>query len=160
MVRPTINSEKHIVQIPFNTSTVGVTRNNSIVIAKAAPSNNKHVREGALVKAVYVELWVNGSTSAQGTQITIFEKTVSGQIPAITAQMIALNDYPNKKNVLFTSQGLTSDAITNAVPILRQWIKIPKGKQRMGLGDEITLSIVSQVTDLAFCGIAIYKEYF
>jgi len=43
---------------------------------------------------------------------------------------------------------------------MRGWYKIPKTKQRFGLGDRLVLQIASQGTDaLDFCGFATYKEY-
>ncbi len=160
MVRPTINSEKHIVQRTFLNAAVGTVR--SLILAQATSSitNSEDVRIGAVVKAVYVELWFAGEGAAAGTSICILEKLVAGQAAASTAQMLALHTYPNKKNVLFTHQGLTSFAAANAVPVMRGWYKIPKGKQRMGQGDTIQLTILSQVDGFNMCGVFIYKEYF
>ncbi len=95
-----------------------------------------------------------------GTSIAILEKLIGDADPPTAADMLALHDYANKKNVLWTHQGLSSDQNTNAVPVLRGWVKIPKGKQRFGQGDSFELEMLSQVDGFNFCGMAIFKEYF
>ncbi len=77
-------------------------------------------------------------------------------------QIAALHDYANKKNILFTAQGLVTPTDGGQVPVLRGWYKIPKGKQRFGLGDRLFLTIRNNnaaAIDINFCGLAIYKEY-
>ena len=160
MVRPTINSEKHIVQIPFNANAIGETNVIGIVNARDNRTNPTHVRIGSTVKAVYIELWILGDGQQTGTQITILEKTVGDAVIIDTTEMITLNEYRNKKNIFNITQGLTGDENTNPVPVMRGWYKIPKGKQRMGQGDGITIATTSQVTGYSFCGNVIFKEYY
>ncbi len=79
-----------------------------------------------------------------------------------TASMAALHDYANKKNILFTAQGLLTPTDGGQVPVVRGWYKIPKGKQRFGLTDQLFVSIRNNNAtsiDINFCGLAIYKEY-
>ena len=160
MVRPTINSEKHIFQIPFNNAAIGSPSREVLITAVASPSANNEVRVGATVKAVYVELWFQGEGMGTGTSIAVIEKLPIGDNGPTTTDLITLNAYNNKKNVFWTQQGLSGDQNTNPVPVLRGWMKIPKGKQRFGLGDSFTLSMVGQVDGFNYCGVAIYKEYF
>jgi len=160
LVRATINSEKHIRQIGFNNASIGAVSSLTLVSAVKVPSADSEVREGAVVKAVFIELWLQGEGMATGTSIVILEKLVNDGDNPTTANMIALNSYTNKKNILFTHQGLSSDQNTNAVPVMRGWYKVPKGKQRFGLGDKLLLQIASQVDGVNFCGNAIYKEYY
>ncbi len=118
------------------------------------------VAEGSVVKAIYIELWLQNEGSLGESIVTVCKDTKDGVGPNF-AQLAALFTYNNKKNILFTHQGLTSnDGVSGPVVVLRQWIKIPKGKQRMGLGDRIVLSISNtSANDLVRCGFAIYKEY-
>ncbi len=160
MVRPTINSEKHVVQLGFNNVAIDAVRSSLLISANESPTGANQVRVGAVVKAVYVEMWQQGEGMATGTSITILEKISSGQIPPSVAQMLDLHSYPNKKNVLFSHQGLSSDQNTNAVPVMRGWYKIPKGKQRFGLGDSFRIEQLAQVDGFNICGLVIYKEYF
>lgn len=160
MVRATINSEKHIVQIGFNNTTVGATSQVDLVEPVVAPSAAIEVRVGAVVKAIYVEMWFQGEAAISGTSILTLEKLQSGSVKPTPTQMLALHAYPNKKNIFFTQQGLTTDIDTNAVPVMRGWYKIPKGKQRFGLGDKLSIHMLGQVDGFNFCGLAIYKEYF
>ncbi len=162
MVRPTINSEKHIIQMGFDNVSIGEVLVTNLIVAVATPSGgvSNQVRLGAVVKAIFVEMWLLGDGNANGTSIATVEKLVSGQSPATAADMIDLDGYANKKNILFTHQGLTSEMNANAVPILREWIKIPKGKQRFGQGDSLVISLHSVVDGFNRCGLAIFKEYF
>ena len=105
-------------------------------------------------------MWQQGEGNATGTSITILEKLSSGQAPPDVPDMLDLHGYNNKKNILFTHQGLSADDKTNPVPIMRGWYKIPKGKQRFGLGDQLRLEQLAQIEGFNICGVCIYKEYF
>ncbi len=161
-MRAPIHSVKHYIQQSLATVTGGALVN--FTIAKARPTasiiNAEDIVEGSVVKAVFVEMWVRSSEISPGTILVSLVK-IPG-IGAITtfADIVALNNYDNKKNVLYHTQGLTNDADANAVPFLRQWFKIPKGKQRFGLDDRLVLAVASQAAiDNVICGFATYKEY-
>ena len=160
MVRPTINSEKHIVQFGFDNADIGSVTTVNLAEAIADQTRDRDVRVGAVIKAIYVELWFQGEGMATGRSIACIEKTSSGQPTPTVPNMLELNTYENKKNVLFTHQGLSSDQNTNAVPVHRGWLKIPKGKQRFGLGDRLKIQMLAQIDGFNFCGLAIFKEYY
>lgn len=159
-----IHSTKHYVQFTeFSTASLTVTEQvhaHSVpVVDKNAPAE---VEEGTLIKAVFVELWlVSNDTPNVGSFVVIYEKMESNATPPSLTEMTTLNNYNNKKNILFTSQGiLGGETVANPTPVLRQWIKIPKGKQRMGLGDELRLNIAAiGASALSGCSFATYKEY-
>ncbi len=134
-----------------------------IVTAVANPTDNNHVRVGAIVKAVHVELWYLSSAAQPTFQVSTVEKLVGGSGSATSGQMSDLNTYPNKKNIFETSQGLVGDSNSNPMPVFKHWIKIPKGKQRMGLGDAIVINVAARGeanNDVEICGMYIYKEYY
>jgi len=62
--------------------------------------------------------------------------------------------------VLYTTQGILgpSDA-QGAVPIIRTWVPIPKGKQRFSLGDRFVITLLALNNAYRFCGMFIFKEY-
>ncbi len=160
-MRPIVHSEKHYVQMSLSPVTTGTRVNNVLVVTAVTPTALDAIHEGALVKAVYIELWVQGE-SGQQASIVVLEKAQSGATGVAFANMTALGSYINKKNVLFTHQGITSnDGVSAPTNIMRGWYKIPKGKQRFGLGDSLVLSIANQTagSDIIFCGFAVYKEY-
>jgi len=161
-LRAPIHSVKHYTQITLSTATTVSTNSELLINAVEilAKNTNNEVEEGAVVKAVFVELWVIGSVSNQFFTIMI-EKTIGGGNAAAFANMTDLGGYLNKKNILYTTQGLASnDGIAQPIPIIRQWFKIPKGKQRFGLGDSLRLNVASRGTDdIIYCGFATYKEY-
>ncbi len=159
-----IHSRKHIFQISQSTVAQAVRVTTTLVDAiEGAPTTPAHVVEGAIVKACYVEFWVSqDSASVVGSYTIALIKNPGGTNAPNTAAMAALHDYSNKKNILFTAQGLLTPNDGGQVPVLRQWYKIPKGKQRFGLGDELILVIRNNnatAIDINFCGLAIYKEY-
>ncbi len=119
------------------------------------------VVEGAVVKAVYVELWLIGQSDSASGNFLVSVLKIPGDASSMTqADHIALNAYTNKKNVLYHTQGISNDGVANATPVVRQWIKIPKGKQRFGLNDRIQMSVSTQAEAVNYCGFFVYKEYF
>ncbi len=162
MVAP-INTVKHYVQVENATIANGARRTLFLiegVIAPAAATTDQ-VKEGSIVKAFFLEMWVKSNASA-GTdtkfQLAI-EKVPAGQAGLTFTQMNNLQAYQNKKNILFFSQGVLGDTTTQSIPIVRQWFKIPKGKQRFGLGDNITVGVSSTAAVIQNCGFSTYKEY-
>ncbi len=138
--------------------------NTGLVQAVEATSTTPtQVEEGATVKNCYVEFWVSqDSASVVGSYTIALYKNPGGNATMVTADAAALHDYDNKKNILFTAQGLLTPNDGGQVPVLRSWYKIPKGKQRFGLKDELQICIRNNnatAVDINFCGLAIYKEY-
>jgi len=161
-LRPIIHSQKHYVQMTLSTA-LTVQRNTETLCQAVAHTDKdatQEIIEGAAVKAIYVELWVIGTTADQFFTITLAK--VQGEQTVMTfTEMTALGNYSGKKNILYTTQGLASnDGIAAPIPVIRQWFKIPKSKQRFGLNDKIVLSIASRGdASLTYCGFATYKEY-
>jgi len=161
-MRPVIHSTKHYVQISRSTlATVTAISERLISAVESTVANLvDEVAEGAVVKAVYVELWLLNSSNDGSEVVTITKTPQVAQGPSFT-ESVALGLYPNKKNVLFTHQGLSSNnGVGNPMPVIRGWIKIPKSKQRFGLGDGLFIVIANPgPSTLEYCGFATYKEY-
>ncbi len=155
-----IHSIKHYVQKSLSTVLSGAADPILIVnsVNPSAVNTEVEVVEGAIVKAVFVEMWVRAGDTSPGSTLVTLVKTVDNTIPSF-ADMINLHDYANKKNVLYHTQGLTNDQDADAIPFVRQWFKIPKGKQRFGLGDALYLVVSAQALDNIICGFFVYKEY-
>ncbi len=117
------------------------------------------VEEGSSIKACYVELWIRAGEVTAGSGQFVLVKIPAGAVDPTTTEMAALNNYVNKKNILVTGMGLFNDQDADAIAVLKGWYKIPKGKQRFGLGDALIVRIFSPTIDLHICGVAIYKEY-
>ncbi len=161
MVRPMVHSTKHYVQFSISTVASGVVSNLIVADAVAldAVANVNQVREGSTIKAVYFELWARaGSTTPSSGQIIFFKRETDATLPSAT-DMAALGDWDNKKNILYTTMGLFNDQDADAIAVFKGWIKIPKGKQRMGLGDHLNISAFAPTIDLQICGFCTYKEY-
>ncbi len=161
-MRPVIHSVKHYKQI--TRSTVTTVTANSEQLCKAVESTianlENEVPEGAVVKAVYIELWLLNSSN-DGSDVVVLSKNSLNTVGPSFTQMNTLFTYPEKKNILFTHQGLSSNnGVGNPIPVMRGWYKIPKSKQRFGLGDTLNITIANNgPSTLEYCGFATYKEY-
>ncbi len=105
-------------------------------------------------------MWLTSDDTAAGTAIVTLEKVPAGATAMTAAQSAALNDYPNKKNILHTQMGLLGPNTQYPMAVVKGWFKIPKGKQRFGLKDILSLNIHGQSNGLAGCGFFIFKEQF
>jgi len=159
-MRAPIVSRKHYLQTSLSTVLAGAGLNIPIANGVAIQNVNQNfeVTEGSVVKAVYVEMWARSGDTGAGSVLMSLIKTTDGQTP-VFADVIALDAYDNKKNVLYHTQGNSNDQDSTATPFIRQWFKIPKGKQRIGLGDTIQLFVAAQALDQIICGFMTYKSY-
>ncbi len=157
-----IHAVKHYVQMSLTSVLAGVVNVTNIVRAENPSDVNSvfEVIEGAIVKAVWLELWIRTNDTAPGTFVVVVEKRSGIQPGEISAaDMAALGTYENKKNVFYSSQGLSNDQDADAQMIYKGWIKIPKSKQRFGLKDRLVINVFAQALEQVFCGLTTYKEY-
>ncbi len=162
MVKPVIKTTKHYNQFSPTTIASGALSNFDILEAVRVQdiSTVIEVEEGAIIKAVYLEVWLTSDDTSQTSFQLVLQKLPSGVTPGVFAVMNTLGTYDNKKNVLYTTRGLApANNFGNPVPIVRGWFKIPKGKQRMGLGDKMSLAISAIANGITWCGFMTYKEY-
>ncbi len=164
-MRPIVNTEKRIQQYSLSQALPAETIARVIASAVAISdvSTPTEVPPGTRVSAVFVELWVQSSGQQPVFGNMIIEKVPSGLSSISNTEAQSMNSYPNKKNIFYTTQGLIGDANANPIPIIRQWIKIPKSKQRMGLGDRLVMSVTNldpSGDNIEFCGLAIWKAQF
>ncbi len=134
----------------------------AVSVAAVGAATNE-IEEGSLVKAVYIEIWilVDGATATNGQFFLGVEKVTPGPGGMTFTDTANLGAYDNKKNVLYVTQGVLGSAVdgNQAVPVLRTWVLIPKGKQRFGLGDRLIVTVAATGQELQHCGIFTYKEY-
>ncbi len=161
-MKPTINSSKHYTHHTLETIAAAAISTEEIIESVSVKDVNlgREVRDGAIVKAVYIERWVRSQETSPGSFVAILVKLPGGNAAVTAVDLANLHAYDNKKNILYTTQGLSNDGASNAMPIMRGWFKIPKGKQRMGLGDKLVLVVLAQALALNTCGFTTYKEYF
>ncbi len=162
MVRPMVTSIKHYVQQGIDVVDQGTVK--AVVICNAlgkgvALTGAAEFEEGSSIKAVFIELWILAGAQQPGSFTLTVEKIQGGLGFPTFATMSNLDDYPNKRNILYTTQGVSPDANGNPVPVVRGWYKIPKGKQRFALGDVLVLTLSANVEDHTFCGVMTYKSY-
>jgi len=140
---------------------VGTPTNTQLVEGVAVSDKNivSEVEEGASVKAVYLEIWIRSAATAAASFTFIFCKRPSNAPSPTVTDLAALGDWDNKKNIFYTTQGLVNDVDSSALNLYKGWIKIPKGKQRIGLNDRISWHLSAIGQSINFCGFSTYKEY-
>ncbi len=159
-MKPVIKSVKHYVQVSLATVLAGAKLTTNIVdgVPLLSVSDPDEVPEGSVVRAVFIEMWIRAGDTSPGSTLVSLYKTSGGLSAMSFAESTALHTYDNKKNILYHTQGLTNDQNADAIPFIRQWFKIPKGKQRFGLGDTLRLNISAQALDNIVCGFMTYKS--
>ncbi len=164
-MRPVIVSVKHYVQFTNALVTSGGVSVNVLanaVVNTALPATTADVKEGSIVKAIFIEMWLKGiGASDADTQFNMaVYKNPNGGSVMTAANLNNLMAYQNKKNVLYATQGVIGGVGGGqSVAVLRQWIKIPKGKQRMGLDDSFELAVTATGESIQRCGLVVFKEY-
>ncbi len=156
-----IHSKKHYFQTTLSTVTNGAIKNELLIHALEAPAAVNQVEEGSIIKAVFVEYWLIQATASIGSFTAGLYKNPGGSNSMLSADAAGLGDYDNKKNILYVTQGLAPANSTFQLNLVRQYFKIPKGKQRFGLGDKLQFFIRNNnaTDDMNYCGFATYKEY-
>ncbi len=158
-----INSVKHIVQqsltVVQEQSILGISLAESQAIE---PVNPDDVVVGAVIKAVFCEYWLVGEAAQVATATWALEKVSNDAAPMTHGFSQSMDIYPNKRNILKMGQGVIGDNNSNPIPIIREWVKIPKGKQRFAQGDTLffDISCVGEADNgIEVCGFSLYKEY-
>ncbi len=158
-----IISRKHYVHRTNVSIASGTLQPNLVTdaVAGEAIGSAAEVKEGSIVKAIHLELWMlSGGVEGSTTQfIVVVEKLPTGNPVMTQAQSVNLGSYPNKKNILYTTQGVLGGNQGNSVPIIRDWVLVPKGKQRQGLGDRLVLNVSTVGQAMQVCGLFTYKEF-
>ncbi len=163
-MRPTIVTVKHYVQPTNATVSPAAVSTNTIAAAianTALPVATSDVKEGSIITALYIEMWLKGNGASDAdTQFTAaIYKDPGGSFIMNSTDMATMMGYDNKKNIIYATQGVIGGASGGqSVPIVRQWFKIPKGKQRMALKDAWRISVTTIETSLQKCGLFTYKE--
>ncbi len=157
----TINSEKHVVDGTFTTSTT----NQQKILAKAvtAPSNtvDNDCHRGGTIKAIWLSLDFCGLAASgviQNTVVYIMKNPGDN----LTEPGVFAVGTSNEKKFVFKmwSQMTMRNQDGNPPYHWEGWIKIPKRYQRMGTDDTITLNLGCNAGTGHLFVNAIYKEYF
>lgn len=158
-----VTAVKHYHQTSLSSVTNGAIATINHVNAVQPPDANasNEVVEGAIVKAIYLEYWLQNSSTSIGSFTAGLYKLPGVGTQMGTADAAALFNWDNKKNLLFVTQGLAPSNDTQQLNLIRQYVKIPKGKQRMGLNDKLVWFIRNNngTDDINYCGFSTYKEY-
>ncbi len=157
-----VHSTKHYFQVTLTSTTTGATTLHTPVTAVAVANKNlnSEIEEGSKVKAIYMEMWIIGQTNNQF--FTAVLAKLPGGVPNLAqADLVDLFSYDNKKNILYTTQGLApNDGVGQPIVISKGWFKIPKTKQRFGLNDRLQFALSSRGDGtIDLCGFFTYKEY-
>ncbi len=159
-----INTIKHYVH-RANTGTASAVVVAIVVVdaVSGAAANSFDVKEGSIVKAIHFDMWcLAQGASGTFTQLNLIIEKVPSNVASVTAaQIVNLGAYTNKKNILYSFQGVIGAEVDGqaSLPMVPGWLLIPKGKQRMGLGDRVVLSFSPIGQTANTCGLMTYKEW-
>ncbi len=164
-MRAVINSVKHIVQQTPQTTLAGAVGKITIAEGKALADidtvlSATDLRAGAVVKAVYCELWITGDGTEQSSATWLFRVRPPGEGNVVFAEINAMQGFLGKNTILMSGQGIVPPNTQHPMSIFKGWIKIPKGKQRIPLGGQLEIVTSSIANGHVVCGLFIYKEYF
>ncbi len=160
-----IQTIKHFVPRTLAAVATSAVLNHKLAEGVDAPATSAVTDciQSAVIKAIWVELWIihSGAAGTTTTFTITLERADVLQSLMTLSNALNLSSYANKNNVIYTTQGIIgSDNVANPIPILRQWFKIPKGKQRLGLGKNWILNVANSGGEsINVCGMVIYKEY-
>ncbi len=162
-MRPIISSQKHIVQTSLSLIQEQTVLNTVVAVSVAnEPATSNQVVVGSVVKAIWFEYWLLGESAQPCTATWTIEKVAKSDDPMTQSEGQDLMDYGNKSKIVKMGQGVIGDSNSNPIPVIREWVKVPKGMQRMALGDRwfINVSCIGEADNgLELCGFALYKEY-
>ncbi len=160
-IRPTINTEKHVVDFVATTSTTNTV--GIIAQAVTAPSNTvtTDCHRGGHIKAIWLSIDFCGLAATgvrQNTVLYLFKNPGNN----LTAPGAFTVGSSNKKKfvVKMWSQMTMRNQDGNPPYHWEGWVKIPKIYQRMGTDDEWEVIIGTDTSTGHFFLNAIYKEQF
>ncbi len=135
-MRPTINTEKHVVDEEFSVSTV----NNVKLVAKAvtAPSNTitTDCHRGGHIKAIWLSFSVCGLETSGTLQRTFMYLMKNPGANLTPPGVLATGSSNEKKFIIRTWNAMTMRNQDGNPPYHWEgWVKIPKLYQRMGTDD-------------------------
>ncbi len=147
----------------------------SIVIGSDNPTvaaNAEQVVAGSTVSSLYLSLFFATKGNASATLPEVVDWYV---IYDVAGRMAASGNFGdgadvlpipsgagtsvNKNQILHMEKGLVGDAADGSKMVFQGVIRIPKGKQRIGIGTAIHIVAQKQETDKFFCLKSIYKYY-
>ncbi len=159
--RPTVNSEKHIVDTTIAIDTT--TKNSIIAKAVTAPSNtvDTDCHRGGHIKAIWVSLDFCGLAASgvnQRTMVYLFKNPGASLTPP---GVLAVGTSNEKKFVVKMWSAMTMRNQEGNPPYHWEgWVKLPKRYHRMGTDDLWQLVWgANSATGHGFANV-IYKEYF
>ncbi len=171
-LRP-INSIKHVVDTSGTiTSTISTTEFATAVDNPARLSGPDEVTQGSVIKWIYAQIEVSGSTPYAGVPrvYLMFWKNPGNELTAPSPASVGSSDV--RKWVFHQEMQMVAPQTTSGAgggdgtfprTMFKGVIRIPKKMQRMGINDRLSMSVQNSPGessgDSAFCFQCIYKEY-
>ncbi len=153
-LRP-INRIKHVVDTNGTLVVPGTQLNFPVISATDTPTlaDTDGVQTGSKVNGIYLRVEVNTLTT-EATAIANVYMTVmknpGGNIVIPAGNAVGAND--NKRFVIHQEMVMLQNAtLGNPRVLFNGVIAIPKGYRRFGPNDQLYVTIVSPIVDIAFC---------
>ncbi len=139
----------------------GTQVNHPVITAVDNPviGTSRDVQTGSSVHAIYLKLEVNATSSAalSNFYLAVF-KNPGQNLANIAPNAVGIND---DKRYVIHQEMVMLQQVTNSNPrtVFNGVIMIPRGYQRMGPNDSVTLNLLAPGTNMNFCLQCHYKEF-
>ncbi len=138
----------------------------------AVDAATNEVQAGSTVTSIYLSLFfgTKGNASAVNPEVVdwyiiydvagrMSEGGTFGNGAAVLPIASSAGESVNRNQILHMEKGIVGDAADGSKMVFAGVIRIPRGKQRIGIGTKIHIVAQKQEGDKFFCLKAIYKYY-
>ncbi len=135
-------------------------------------ANTEQVQAGSKVTSLFLSLFFSTKGNASATVPEVVDwyiiYDVAGRMSAggtfgngsaVLPIASTAGESLNRNQILHMEKGLVGDAADGSKMVFQGVIRIPRGKQRIGIGTKVQLVAQKQATDKFFCIKCIYKYY-
>ncbi len=155
-----INTLKHVVDLQGGLI-VNTQAEEILVDATDAPvaaTNPQEIENTSSINAVFLNVQVAATSTAALANVYMYvAKNPGNNLTMPNANAVGKSD--NRRHVLHQEMIMT-EKNTTAIPrtLFKGVIKIPRGKQRFGVDDRLSIFLLSPGTTYDYCIQCIYKE--
>ncbi len=158
-----VNSIKHVVDIQGGL-TIDTSVEHQLVEGVDAPvhtADSDHVRQGSVVNSIFLNVQFAATSTAALANIYMFVYgNPGGNIPAGSipkGNAIGISDF---RSMVFHQEMSMSEKNTTAIPrtLFKGVLKLPRKFRRIGMNNQIGISLYSPGVTFDYCIQAIYKE--
>ncbi len=155
-----INTLKHVVDLQGGLG-VNVQQEEILVDAEDNPvfaTNPQQINTSSSVNAIFLNVQVAATSTAALANVYMYVAKNPGN--AITMPQANVVGKSNDRKHVLHQEMIMTEKNTTAIPrtLFKGVIRIPRGKQRFGIEDRLSIFLLSPGTTYDYCIQCIYKE--